>query len=368
MWLIGRLKIRSFEKGLLFKDREFKEVLAPGKYWFFDPLNRIRVETVSGRDPWLVHKDLDLIIKSEALNEKAIVLDLKDYERALVWIDGRFDRVLTPGQYAIWTEFRKIENEIVDARTSLFSHKDFDVILKSRDVDKALTLFSIEEGHIGVYFKDGEYVKTLPPGQYSFWNKSGKVKLYPIDIRETVLDIGGQEIMTSDKVSLRLNALLTYRVTDTRKAVETVSDIGQALYREAQLALRAVIGTRELDSLLADKNAVTNELETTVRQRANAFGVTVIGLGIRDIILPGDMKILLNKVIEAKKASEANLISRREELAAIRIQLNSARLIEENPSLMRLRELEVLEKVAGSSKLKVILAEKGLKEQVLNML
>ncbi len=368
MWLLSRIKIRSYEKGLLFEDGEFQKILAPGKYWFLDPLNKVRVETVSGRDPWLEHKDLDLIIKSEALDKGAIILDLKDQERALVWIDGRFDRVLTPGQYALWTGFRKIDTEIVDARSTLFNHRDLDVILKSREADKALTPFSIEDGYVGVYFKDGEYARILPPGQYSFWNKSGKVKLYPIDTRETVLDIGGQEIMTSDKVSLRLNALMTYQVTDARKAVETVNDISQVLYREAQLALRAVIGTRDLDSLLADKSAVAGELESMVRQRANAFGVAIIGLGIRDIILPGDMKMLLNKVIEAKKASEANLISRREELAAIRSQLNSARLIEENPSLMRLRELEVLEKVAGSSKLKVILGDKGLKEQVINML
>lgn len=187
-------------------------------------------------------------------------------------------------------------------------------------------------------------------------------------MREIVADIGGQEIMTSDKVSLRLNAILTYRVTDARKAVETVSDISQALYREAQLALRAVIGTRELDALLADKNAVTGELETIVRKRAQEFGVQVVGLGIRDIILPGEMKNLLNKVIEAKKAAEANLISRREELAAVRSQLNSAKLIEENPSLMRLKELEVLEKVAATSKLNVVLGEKGLKEHIINMI
>jgi regulator of protease activity HflC (stomatin/prohibitin superfamily) len=189
-----------------------------------------------------------------------------------------------------------------------------------------------------------------------------------MDMRETILDIGGQEIMTSDKVTLRLNAILTYRVLDARKAVETVSDVGQALYREAQLALRSILGTRDLDSVLADKTAVTSEMESVVRKRAEEFGVRIVGLGIRDIILPGEMKILLNKVIEAKKASEANLISRREELAAVRSQLNSAKLIDENPSLMRLRELEVLERIAGASKLKVVLGDKGLKEHVMNML
>jgi regulator of protease activity HflC (stomatin/prohibitin superfamily) len=367
MWPIERVKIRSYEKGLYFKDKEFKGILSAGRYWFCDPLNKINVEVVSQRNPWLMHKDLDVIIKSEALKE-AIVLDLRDYERALVWIDGRFDRILAPGQYVLWSSFRKVEAEVIDARDALFNHKDINVILKSKDVEKVLSVFVIEEGYAGVYFLDGRYVKTLGPGQYAYWNKAGKVKLFPIDMREIVLDIGGQEIMTSDKVSLRLNAILTYRISDARKAVETISDVGQALYREAQLALRAVIGTRELDALLADRNAVTGELESIVKLRAQEFGVVVIGLGIRDIILPGEMKNLLNKVIEAKKASEANLISRREELAAIRSQLNSAKLIDENPSLMKLRELEVLEKVAGTSKIKVVLGEKGLKEHIINMI
>jgi regulator of protease activity HflC (stomatin/prohibitin superfamily) len=261
-----------------------------------------------------------------------------------------------------------VDVEVVDARDVLFDHKDLNVILKSPEVEKVLNIFTVEEGHEGVYFKDGEYVKTLAPGQYASWMKVGKVKLYNIDMRETVLDVGGQEIMTSDKVTLRMNALVTYRVVDARKSVEKVNDVSQALYREAQLALRAVIGTREIDALLADKNTVASELETIIRRRAEEFGIRVISLGIRDIILPGEMKTLLNKVIEAKKASEANIIVRREETAAIRSQMNTAKLIQENPSLMRMRELEVLERVAGSSKLQVILGEKGLTERIVNLL
>jgi regulator of protease activity HflC (stomatin/prohibitin superfamily) len=368
MWMIESVKIRSYEKGLYFKDGEFKGILSEGRYWFFNPLNKVQVEVVSQRNPWLENKNLDIIVHSDALKENAVILDLEDYERALVWVDGRFDRILPPGQYALWTQFRKIRTEVVDARAVLFDHKDLPVILKSKDAEKSLCVLTIEEGYAGVYYKDGEFVKILGPGQYSYWMKMGKVKLFPMDMRETVLDIGGQEIMTSDKVTLRLNAILTYRVSDARKAVETVSDVGQALYREAQLTLRAVVGTRELDVLLADKNGVLAELEGVVKEKAKEFGILIVGIGIRDIILPGEMKLLMNKVIEAKKASEANLISRREELAAIRSQLNSARLMEENPSLMRLRELEVLEKVAGNSRLKVVLGEKGLADRVVNML
>ena len=100
----------------------------------------------------------------------------------------------------------------------------------------------------------------------------------------------------------------------------------------------------------------------------NTIGLKVVSVGVRDVILPGDMKDLMNKVTKAKKAAEANLIARREETAAMRSQANTAKLLDASPTLMRLRELEVLEKVAGSGKLNVVLGEKGLAERVVNLL
>lgn len=140
------------------------------------------------------------------------------------------------------------------------------------------------------------------------------------------------------------------------------------MYREAQHALRAMIGTRELDPFLADKESVVRELEQLVRPRAAQLGLEVVSFGIRDVILPGEMKELMNKVTEAKKAAEANLIVRREETAAIRSQSNTAKLLQDNPTLMRLRELEVLERIASTGKLNIVLGEKGLAERVINMI
>ena len=113
---------------------------------------------------------------------------------------------------------------------------------------------------------------------------------------------------------------------------------------------------------------MVQEAEQGLRRRAPALGLEVIAVGIRDVILPGDMKELLNKVTEARKAAEVNLIARREETAAMRSQANTAKLLQDNPTLMRLRELEVLEKVAASAKLSVVLGDKGLTERVVNVL
>ena len=228
--------------------------------------------------------------------------------------------------------------------------------------------YGTKSGHGGVWFKDGAYVETLPPGRYAFWRDLADVKVVPVDLREVILDVAGQEIMTSDKVTLRLNALVTYRVADAKVALTAVDDAKQALYRETQLALRALVGARELDGFLADKDGVVTEATEAVRRRVAQIGLEVVTVGIRDVILPGEMKDLLNKVTEAKKAAEANLIARREETAAMRSQANTARLLADNPTLMRLRELEALEKIAAANKLNVVLGEKGLTDRVVNLL
>ena len=362
------IKIRSYEVGLHFRDGEFKGLLGTGRHWFLDPLGKVKVEVVSQRAPWLTHEKLDVIVKSGALKDRAVVLDLKDHERALVWVESRFSHILPPGLYAYWTTFRQVAVEVIDARKVRFEHKDLQVIVRSAMAERLLDAFAVEQGQCGVLFEDGRYIETLPPGKYAFWKNVAKVALVPMDLRETMLDIGGQEIMTADKVTLRLNAVATYRVADAHRALSVTDDARQALYRESQLALRAVIGSRELDQFLADKDTVAKELETIVRQRVAALGLEVISVGIRDVILPGDMKDLMNKVTEAKKAAEANLIVRREETAAMRSQANTAKVLEGNPTLMRLRELEVLERVATSGKLNVVLGEKGLADRVVNLL
>src|SRR5207245_4724133 len=131
------------EMCLYFRDREFHGLLETGRYWFFDPLGRVRVQVVPQRPAWLVHEKLDEIVKSGALGDRALVLDLKDYERALVWIDGRFSHVLPPGLYAYWTTFCDVKAEIVDAGTVRFVHPDLPVIVKSAMAARVLGFVTV---------------------------------------------------------------------------------------------------------------------------------------------------------------------------------------------------------------------------------
>lgn len=366
--MLQRIHIHTYEVGLYFRDGEFQGLLGAGRHWLFDPLRKIKVDVVSQRAPWLQHEKLDVIVKSGALAGRAEVVDLKDYQRALVWVDGRFSHLLPPGLYAYWTGAKEVRIETIDAREVRFQHPDFKVIARSQQAAQVLDIWSVDRHKVGVAFQDGEYVETLPPGQYAWWRGVADAKLVEVDLREETLDVVGQEIMTADKVTLRMNAMVTYRVIDARLSVTVADGAMQSLYREAQLALRAVVSTRELDAFLTDKDAVTAEFEQAVRRRAGELGLEIVSVGVRDVILPGDMKDLMNKVTEAKKAAEANLIVRREETAAMRSQANTARLLADNPTLMRLRELEVLERVAASGKLNVMLGEKGLADRVVNLL
>jgi regulator of protease activity HflC (stomatin/prohibitin superfamily) len=366
--MFHRYKIRPHERGLLFREGTPIAVLEPGAHWYADPLLKLRLQVVSTRQPWLVHSALDLMVKSGILAGQAMVLDLRDHERALVWIDGRFCTVLDKGLYALWTPEHELRVEVVDARPMQLVHAELAAIVRSPGATELLEVLHVEPGHAGLWFRDGAYQATLAPGTYAFWKNAGRLKLYEVDLRELVLDVSGQEIMTADKVTLRLNALVGYRITDPLRSVMEVEGASQTLYRAAQLALREAVGARELDALLTGKEALARELAEMIRPRAAEIGITIVTTGVRDIILPGDMKDLMNHVTEARKAAEAALITRREETAAMRMQANTAKILESSPTLMKLKELEVLEKVAGKANLTVVLGQEGLADRVVKLL
>jgi regulator of protease activity HflC (stomatin/prohibitin superfamily) len=118
------------------------------------------------------------------------------------------------------------------------------------------------------------------------------------------------------------------------------------VYRELQFGLRAAVGTRTLDELLEDKATIDTIVKDFAAQKLLAAGITLEGVGVKDIILPGEMKTILAQVVEAEKSAQANVIRRREETAATRSLLNTAKLMEDNPIALRMKELETLERVA----------------------
>ena len=135
-----------------------------------------------------------MIVKSGALKGQAELIDLKDNDRALVWVDGRFETVLVKGLYALWTAFRDVRVEVIDLGEARFEHPDLTTILRSNGVLNELDKYMVEPGHVGLYFRNGEYVSSLKPGVHAFWKDAGKITLHHIDLRETVADVSGHEV------------------------------------------------------------------------------------------------------------------------------------------------------------------------------
>jgi regulator of protease activity HflC (stomatin/prohibitin superfamily) len=143
-----------------------------------------------------------------------------------------------------------------------------------------------------------------------------------------------------------VNISAQFRVLDAVKAKTSVKDFTEHLYRALQFAVRQSLGRKTLDEILAEKVDVEPAAADAVRAAMAAVGLEVTSIALKDIVLPGEMREILNQVVAAEKQAQANLIRRREETAATRSLLNTARLMEENPILVRLKELETLEKLS----------------------
>src|SRR5262249_34959947 len=154
-----------------------------------------------------------------------------------------------------------------------FAHPQLPVMVRVPGIDYLLETLTVASRHAGVLFIDGAYAETLGPGTYAAWRHVANVKLVPVDLREFMLDVAGQDLMTNDKVTLRLNLVVLARVVDAARGVMAVDDVKQALYREAQLVLRAVVGAKMLDAFLTDREAVGREMQEQLRPRAAALGV-----------------------------------------------------------------------------------------------
>ncbi len=359
--------IKQHERGLRFHRGDFVGLLGPGRHrlpWFAE-LRGIRVEIADTFNVTFKHRHLALLLQHPAVAEALHVLDLKDTQRALVWKDGRLAWIVGPGRYAFWKTPFDLEFEVFDMEgDERFDHPKLDVIRRHADAGTFLADVEAAPNEEVILFSDGQPKARFREGRYVHWKTGRATVVKRVDLREQTADVAGQEIMTRDKVTLRVNLVVTSLVTDPLKAVTVVNDWTQALYREAQLALRAAVGGRELDALLTDKEAVGAELREALATRAEAFGVEVRSVGLRDIILPGDMKAILNQVITARKQAEANVIKRREETAAARSQANTAKLLAENPVLARVKELEQLQEILAGARTAFVFGRGDLAGQV----
>ena len=203
----------------------------------------------------------------------------------------------------------------------------------------------VENHEAGLLYVEGRLVERLAPGRHAYWTVNRKVEVKRVDLRPQAVEITAQEMLTKDRIALRVTLTALRRIVDPERAVSAVADVDGWLYRLVQFAIREAVAARTLDEVLSAKSALDEELRTFVRERLGETGIEVTELGVKDVILPGEIRELVNKVVEAERTAKANLIRRQEETAATRSLLNTAKLMEDNPLLLRLKELESLERL-----------------------
>ena len=355
MFLYKRIVVAQHERGLLFRDRQLVAVLEPGVYRRFDPLNRVQVELHDLGHAAFVNPHAEVLMQTagDKLAEHLQAVVIADNEIGLVYRDGKFVELLAPGDRRVyWRVPYALSVKRVDIQAELrVPQPVVDTVFRAQRGAVARELMTyihsteVMDNHVGLLVVDGEFVQSLRPGFHAFWALKRHVSVEQLDTRVQAMEVQGQEILTRDKVSLRLNLGAQYRVVDPVKARAQLQQPLDWIYRELQFALRQAVGSRDLDKLLEDKEHVDEEVFGKVADKAAENGFELRSVGLKDVILPGEMKEILNQVVQAEKAAQANVIKRREETAATRSLLNTAKLMDENPTLLRLKELETLEKV-----------------------
>jgi regulator of protease activity HflC (stomatin/prohibitin superfamily) len=356
MKFIKRVTVKKNERGILLRNGDFERVLQPGTHWLFAPIDALRVEVFALEQPAFTHAMVDYLMAKEpdVVAAEFVRVELTETQVGLRTDNGALVEVLAPATRRLyWKGLVDVKVEVIDIGASAevpapIVARLVQTQLRQRAVMGLAGVLQVQvpEHGAGILWIDGKVERLLAAGSYAFWKFNRNVSVELVDLRLQTVEVTGQEILTRDKVSLRLNLSATWKFTDVLRAYTQLAKPAEHLYRELQFGLRAAVGTRTLDELLENKTVIDEVVTAQVKSKLADYGLQLDGVGVKDIVLPGEMKTILAQVVEAGKSAEANVIRRREETAATRSLLNTAKVMEDNPVALRLKELETLERVA----------------------
>lgn len=356
MLKIMTVQIKKNEKGILLRNGSFERMLASGTHRLFGGLDSLHVETFALEQAAFVHSLTDYLLarEPEVVAEHFVRVELAEHEAGLRSENGVLVEILPPATRRLyWKGLAQVDVDIVDLRAGaalppVLAARLMQPTLRARPVAglSGVALIEVPESACALLTVDGQLQPLLPPGTHGFWKFGRTLKHETVDLRLQSMEVSGQDIMTRDKVGLRINLNAAWRYTDVLKAHRQLPKPAEHLYRELQFALRAAVGTRTLDELLENKAVIDESVGAHMAAKLLAYGLQLESVGVKDIVLPGDMKAILTQVVQAEKQAQANVIRRREETAATRALLNTAKVMEDNPVALRMKELETLERVA----------------------
>ena len=338
-----RVRINKGKVGLVFRNGDYKKVLTAGNYWV-RLTDKVGICNMS--QAFTLSMELNILLEDKELANMLEVVEVLDHEIVLKYENGVFNEVLKPGRYAYWKgatdyAFKKLDLSKVEITEDLPIN-----ILYKPEIYPYVRIYRVESYEKGLLFVDDKMMKELDQGVYYFWKNNTPILVMKADMRQTQLEISGQELLTKDKAAIRISFFATYKVEDAIKALCDNQDYKKQLHVTLQLALREYVGTLTLDELLERKEELAEFVLDSSREKVLNYGVELSDGGIRDIILPGEVREIMNQVLIAQKKAQANIITRREETASTRSLLNTAKLMEDNSMLFKLKEMEYVEKIA----------------------
>ena len=200
--------------------------------------------------------------------------------------------------------------------------------------------FIVEEGFAGLLYHDGKLVGTVAAGRHVRWGKHYRIRL--VETRKTLLQVPGQEVLSADNIAVKVTVVLTTQIVDAAKSMQGADNHTLHIYNAAQAAVRTAVAGVTLAALLNQRVAIAAQLRELITPHAEAVGVQLHAVEVRDVMLPGDLRKAFSDVLKAKQEAQAALERARGESAALRNLVNAARLFEDQPALATIRFLQTL--------------------------
>lgn len=185
----------------------------------------------------------------------------------------------------------------------------------------------IKDTHRGLWYEDGVLKKVVEAGRYKIPLKRlgllparPKVEVVLVDLRERDLTIKGQEILTADKVALRVSIIVQFRVVDPKLALHAVEKYEDRLYSDVQLAARRSLASMTLEDILTNRNRLSEDILSEVKGTAASYGVTIQRADVKDLVFPGNLQEIMNKVLAAERMSQVQLVEARTKADVAKIE------------------------------------------------
>lgn len=348
-------------RGLLFWHGEFQKMLPPGTHAYLGENYSIEIADIHKPFPLAGH-DPSVFLADNSLADELDLLEVPDGSVALYFQNECFCQGLPKGRYAFWKNMDRNRFQIISVEVPM-ADSSVPTYMFQNMSDELYQRFEIMDYEKGQLYYDGKFIKLLDGGAYYFWKNGINVQVICVETRAQQISIQGQELLTLDKVGIRVSCVCRYKISDCELIGRAILDYQEQIYVLAQLALREYIGEAPLDDLLANKEQISARLLTRLKEKEAECYVCFLDAGIKDIILPGPVRDIMQNVLKAEKQAQANVITRREEVASTRSLLNTAKLLDENQTLMRLKEMEYQERqraqvIEGMEKITSVLGDK----------